>query len=451
MAGRVVEVGRLDTVSLFARFDFTRAALPEAFDRWIAERRRGPSIKPREVATYTHELAHYLQYTTTPYGLFLQWCRTVQNQAIIDLVRTLLHAGCPIRLPLLYNLPAMSPVVAERARIPLSIWLNVEDLILLLNGDFSRRRDLIYFQIEDMDRTNRGLNRMRPDLLGPRQTFLQVQKLLANMIDNHNAKMRSAGPIPMYPEVVDRDAIKLENDAEPSGTDLAIEKLLSGFDMISSNNENWLGVAGIIESAATAAEFWGTGIGYAEFAAWASADVPPHIALYRRPLATSLDTIKTTNLEEFLLTYLTICEWSLFAPLLPQHARLRLEKPNFVQLMPLLRYRELMSAAGKLMPMRSRQDHLRYMMELFSELNWVMPSQIVANSLEGPSEVADPITHIYQSAQLWRGRSATTFIGVDGFLIDSSHRQQNGVKYSTSLSMTLATERRTLATNGFWK
>ena len=55
---------------------------------------------------------HYVQSVTTPYGLFLHYCRVLQNHATVNVVNALLGAGCPVELPL-YNLPAMPPPVLQ--------------------------------------------------------------------------------------------------------------------------------------------------------------------------------------------------------------------------------------------------------------------------------------------------------------------------------------------------
>ncbi len=208
----IVEAGRLNSVSLFARFDFPRAALPEAFDGWLLQRQSGPAPKPREVATYTHELAHYIHYTTTPYGLFLQLCRVLQNHAIIGLVNRLLQAGCSVRLPLLHNLPAMSDEVAAQVAIPLSIWLNVEDLAVSLNGDGAKRAREMQFYLDDRERVDRGGRPMRPPLFGLRHAFLWVQHLLADIIEDANAREAEKGRSdkPIYPTGIDRVALKQE-------------------------------------------------------------------------------------------------------------------------------------------------------------------------------------------------------------------------------------------------
>src|SRR5215468_3742624 len=104
----IVERGLFDPKSLFVRFDFTRDALLAATERYLETRGTGkPSAISEELQTYVHELTHYLQYITTPYGLFLQYCRLLQSNATIAMVRTLLDAGDGLQMPLLENVSAL--------------------------------------------------------------------------------------------------------------------------------------------------------------------------------------------------------------------------------------------------------------------------------------------------------------------------------------------------------
>ncbi|XVV15811.1 hypothetical protein ACQP2X_16125 [Actinoplanes sp. CA-131856] len=110
-------------------------------------------------------------------------------------------------------------------------------------------------------------------------------------------------------------------------------------------------VAALLESAATAAELWRSGLDFAAFEAWAGAAVPPRLRHYREPLAGAMGTIRARDVDSFLLSYMAICDAALCAPLLPQHARLRSAKPGFDQLMPSVRFGRLLGAATQVAPM----------------------------------------------------------------------------------------------------
>ncbi|MFT8244061.1 hypothetical protein [Roseomonas sp. BN140053] len=420
MVGRIVEAGRLEPASLFARFDFPRAALFEAHRHWRLARQQGPAAKPREVATYTHELTHYLQYTTTPYGLFLQWCRVLQNRATINMVQALVEGGCAVAPPLLRNLPPMPPEVAEQVEIYLGTWLNTETMVNSLNGDSERRSDLIAHFCDDMARMDQGLFPLRPPLQGLHPAFLGVQELLAAFIAHTNGTAHQAGnPYPIYPDGIDRAALAREAATELTQEDRSILGTTDLLDVLGGNG-NPFGVASIIEGAATAAEYWDTGLPFEEFVARVTAG-DAALQLYHAPLLRALDSVRTRDLEEFLLSFGAICELALFAPLLPQHAPLRLLSPGFRQLLPAVRFADILSVAGRVRPMRGRADHLRYLGELCGALGWVPPSELVRHDLQGAELATDPLCHIYWTAQRWRAQvDSTCFLGVDHFLSDAS-------------------------------
>jgi hypothetical protein len=121
---------------------------------------------------------------------------------------------------------------------------------------------------------------------------------------------------------------------------------------------------------------------------------------------------------------MTLCELTLFPPLLPQHAGLRASSPGFAQLMPTIRFQQLISAASRIRPMQAMWDHDRYVLDLITNLGWVHPNQIVRSALDGPEAVSDPTTFIYLQAQRWRGRRGSTFIGIDPIMYDPSPAAQ---------------------------
>ena len=419
MVTRIVEAGRLDSVSLFARFDFTRDELWSAKARWAEAKRRGPADKPSEVRTYVHELMHYLQYVTTPYGLFLQYCRALQNRATIGIVKTLLDAGCPVRQPLLYNLPPMPPAVMEEVERGLSLWLNVEDLVTTLDGDRARRIALYEWLAADMERVQRGDNPLRPALLGLPETFVLVQDSLASLIADANAAVRQRGnPVPVFPDNIDAAAIDAAVSAFPSTRDLGFERSNLLFDAVGPTPYE---VEAIIESSATAAEFWESDVGYSAFTTWANSATAPELDAYRAPLVLGLEAISTRHLPTFLASFMALCEAALFAPLLPQHAALRASHPGFDQLLPRVRFASLLGAAKRVEPMRAPADHGRFVIDLCRHLGWVQPLQIYASAVNGPHEASDPLSYLYVQAQLWRAQaSSATFIGIDRLLLDPS-------------------------------
>jgi len=416
--GSVKELGLFNAESLYVRFDFTRDALTAAAQQYFQRIESGAGQEmPEELKTYVHELTHYLHYTTTPYGLFLQYCRVLQSRAAIEIVQALLAAGAGFRVPILENVPMLRGETEALVQRGLSMWLNIENLLLTMHADTERRAKLLEKFLADAARFDAGQRPRLPPLLDLRSTFLKVQESMADLLESNNAAAAAAGnPVPMEPAGFDRDALRNETNLLPTSEDWAMLRLQDALDLLGSP---W-STAAVIESAATAAEFWGTAMDYESFVAWAHAKVDPQLQVYRTCIAQGLASIQTRRLQEFIPTYLTLCELALYAPLLPHHAGLRRKRPDFRQILPVQRWMELMRVAGEIAPMRAMWDHDRYVMEICRTLDWVHPTQIIRVAVDGPERVSNPLAYIYVSAQRWRAHNAGVFIDAGRFLFDSS-------------------------------
>lgn len=419
----IVEMGRLDPRSLFARFSFTRDELESAGATWVAAKCNGPATKPSEMRTYVHELTHYQQLTTTPYGLFLQYCRILQKHAAVDLVNTLLAAGYPITPPLLYNLPSKMPSeIADKVLRNASSWWNTENLIAALDGNRTRRMSLQDAYVQALPLAEKGVTpTFAPPLLPLWRAFPLVQDSLAHHIRVTNEWARKQGQsIPVYPDNIDWAAIAAGLSTLPKDRDRAIV----GLEMVLSTTANPWDVDAVVESQATAAEFWESDVTYETFANWVNSDTDRDLTVYRACLKYGLEAIKTSSLPSFLASYLTVCELVLFPPLLPQHAALRASSPGFDQLLPTIRFQKLMFAASRITPMQAMWDHDRYVADLIRDVGWVHPVQIVKSAMDGQEAVSNTATLIYLQAQRWRGQRGSTFIGIDQLLFDSSPTAQ---------------------------
>ena len=422
-ATSLFEAGGLGADSMFVRLDFTRDALLAASARRLEAIRGGRlGEMPAELRTYVHELTHYVQYTTTPYGLFLHHCRVLQNRATIELVQTLLAVNGGFKMPLLQNVPELSGESEATVRRGLALWLNVEDLVASLAADRERRVDRAEAFVADLKRLDAGLRPRLPPLVGFREAFSRVQESLVDLFTAQNEAAEQMGnKVPMVCPVpaADRSAIRAElADAtgllpDPDRADLRSHDLLDLFG-------NPWSVEAVIESAAAAAEFWGSDISYDQFVAWAEAPVDPRLRLYRNCIAQALPSIKSRELSTVIPTYIALCELALSAPLLPQHAVLRRQKPDFRQILPTHRWMELMRAAGTVRPMNGRTDHSRYVTDLCRVLDWVHPLQIAKAAVDGPAMVSDPLSQIYNWGQRVRALRSGDFIGLDRYLLDDT-------------------------------
>jgi hypothetical protein len=414
----VEEVGLFASESLFVSFDFTKDAMLSAGARYMDAVRSGQYLEmPSEIKTYVHELTHYIQYTTTPYGLFLQYCRVMQSRATMMIVHALLEAGIPFDIPLIQNVPVLTGDTAATVNRLLSLWLNVENLVATLHGDRQRSQELLEAFLADSDRVAAGQSPLLPPLFDLQRTFVMVQESLADLLEQINEEALGAGnPVPMELAGFDREALRQEMAAISSDSDRRLLRTQEALDLLGDP----ISVEALIESAATAAEFWGTDSSYDSFVAWANAEVDPELRVYRTCIAQGLSAIQTRELPEFILSYMALCELALYAPLLPHHAALRMQKPDLAQILPIHRWKELIRVASEVAPMRGKEDYARYATDICQKLNWVHPFQIVKVALDGPGTVSNPLAMIYLWAQQWRGRSLSTFLGVNQFLFDTS-------------------------------
>lgn len=416
----VTEVGLFASESLFVSFDFTKDEFLAASQRYQeALTAQRPIEMPSELKTYVHELTHYVQYTTTPYGLFLQYCRKMQSRATAAIVTELLNAGIPFNMPLLENLPDVTGKTEAGVNWGLSIWLNVENLVSMMHGDTQRRIELWKAFEADEARVRAGQRPKRPPLMDVHEAFVRTQESMADYLERVNAEAKAMGStIPVGPEGFDREALRQEKTAFPS----QFTRNLVGSEFALEMFGNPWNVEAIIESAATAAEFWGSPMDWDSFVAWMKSNVDPKLQVYRVCLEDGLHSISTRSVREFILSYISICELALFSPVLPHHASLRKATDDFGQILPVARWKMLLSAASKIRPMIDLGDHDRYVLELCRDLGWVHPMQMISMTMNGPDSFLDPLASIYVWAQKWRAQSGTSFIGLNRFLFDPSLR-----------------------------
>jgi hypothetical protein len=415
---QVVEAGLFSSESLFVSFDFTRDALFTADACYREEIARSYVAEmPSEIKTYVHELTHYIHYTTTPYGLFLQYCRVLQGHAVIALVRALLDAGIGFRMPLINHLPEFTGQVAAAAQPAIEGWLNIENLAATLHGDNHRRSQLLAVAAADKARIAAGQRPLFPPLHGLQETFFLVQTSMANMLEQNNGNAMMAGnPIPMEMPISDMESLRREVTAPPAGYDAAIFQKHDAPD----SPDSLVSVEALIESAATIAEFWKSPMDYPSFVAWANADIDPELKVYRSCIADALKVIPTQKLSAFVMTYMTLCELALYAPLLPHHATLRMKYPDLRQLLPVERWAELLRVAKDIAPVDGISDYGRYVTDVCRTLNWAHPIQIIASATNGPGQVSNPLAMIYLRAQQYRATETGAFLGINRFLFEPS-------------------------------
>ncbi len=403
----VVEEGLFHGESLYVRFAFTHEDFVGALKGYADAGGNGPL--PEDLRTYVHELTHAVQYATTPYGLFLHYCRMVQTKAAIALVKALWRQGREPSLPLLRNLPALDGEAGRKLGRWLSIWFNIEFFTAHISEDPDKQANLFR-------RIERPGASARPPLLPLHETLWGVQETIANLIETENSGRAALG-LPVWDQdEFDRGAIEAAISAIPTERDEGIERVELAASLFGSP---W-GVAAIIESAATASEFARSGMDLTGLRTWLGDPYSSPADVYRSCLQRGLEAIPADNLPQFLFSYLALCEFALFAPLLPQHAGLRGPRFPMEQVLPVSRFNELLGVAAKVAPMRGIRDHARYVTDLCQRLQWVHPMQIIAATMQRPHSVSDPRAQAYVNAQLARAKAQWAFLDITGLLMDDS-------------------------------
>lgn len=363
------ELGAFDSESLCVRYSFGRDDYDAAMQSL-----RGATELPDHLKTVVHEKTHLLHSTTTPFGLLIYRLRGLQTFLVSDAIRVAGASGHQVTFPLQKTFRALPKAVAREVEQRIQVWYGIELLILVVMGEI------------DVWQTHILAN---PYLRGVTlaELFSQVQFYLAQ---------RQAAPgTAIEPETVDAEHAGVE------GALLATDILLGGANTLA-----------IIESAGTASEFFGSTRltldqfkAYVEQAPWSSTTAPKSWLIH------GLRLVRAASLPEFILSFLALCEAALFGPCLPEHRSLRTHGINVREMLPFLRWFDLINAASKVPPMTSLADHERYTTAVCRAAGLTPPKDVVdASVAAAPEPPQDPSEHAYWKAQRMRREEPWTFL-----------------------------------------
>jgi hypothetical protein len=213
----------------------------------------------------------------------------------------------------------------------------------------------------------------------------------------------------------DFDALNAEGSRPDDSVAWAVEKFWFAFEEFSP----W-GAEGLLESAATAAEWAESGADLSALRAFVADTTDPDLAIYKHCLARGLEAIPADNLPQFALTFIALCELALYAPLLPQHATLRADRDDPRQLFPSVRLQMLLFEMAHIRPLRGLRDVFRLNFELCEALGWAHPTQIIAAAVKSPETVSDRRSQRYIWAQAERARGQHAFTNLLRRVFDPS-------------------------------
>ena len=370
-----------------------------------------------ELRTYVHELTHFVQSTTTPYGLFLHYCREVQTADTIVILRALIKAGEPIRRPLLDAAPLdLKGELGATIRGGLNRWASVELLVAYLAQDGPAYQHYLQRLVD------------RPaeiDITPPMTTFRRIQGGIAHVIATENAGRQAAGMEPWDNGNFDVNAINAEGEEMDNDRARALERMTMALEAFG----NPWGTESILESAATAAEWAESGSDLNALRAYAADASDPDLAAYKQCLERGLEAIQTDNLQQFAFTFIAMCELALHAPVLPHHATLRKGSLDPAELFPPLRFQMLLGEVGKIRPLEDLADVSRFYLDLCAALHWV-PLQMVSVALSGPQTVSDHRTQRYIWAQGERARRMHAFTNLLRRMVPGQNVEQFQDRYA---------------------
>ena len=231
--------GLFNFESLNVRLGFERARLD-----WARSEFHRTSRPPEELKTYVHELTHYVQSNTTPFGAFLHYCRQLQTADTVELVRALLKAGLKVERPLIRRLPVdLDGPLGSTVRGVVARWTSTEFLAAFL-GQISEKF-VRYAEVLTSD----SAKFMLP---GQIKSFVRLQGGIAHFIVTENADRQSMGFPPWDQGDFDVDAINAEGASLESNDSRTLVRMAVRLELLGGNP--W-GTRSIIESAAMAAEW----------------------------------------------------------------------------------------------------------------------------------------------------------------------------------------------------
>jgi hypothetical protein len=377
-----IESGRFSIESLFVSYSFSLDELIAAFDGLDRT-----SELPEVLKTVVHESTHLYHAMTTPFGFLIYAVRRLQAILVVNTIKSLRERhGVKIRRPLARYILSLPQAVQNDLGGNLSAWYECELFVdLALNTTDALERLLL-----------------RPPTAGipPSLLFRKVQQYLAIGYREQILALKTLRP--ETPEAA--TAVPFEQFQPDEFTDdkghvdrfqLALQIFLEDSNMVS-----------VTESAATVAEFCKTTqLSYADFM-----DRLPRLFAQQRlgnPYVSHglRGTIPTQDVQEFVGSYLALCDVCLFGPVLPHHRHFRIAGGDLIGILPFFRWLDLLGVAPKVSPMRSVDDYGRYTDELCHELGWVTPREIAAfTATHHVSMLGDKFEQTYVQASRHRQR-----------------------------------------------
>jgi len=324
--------------------------------------------------TAFHEVVHVYQMTGTSYGYYCQLLRDFQvNQTllIVESIRTYYKAAP--KLPVARQaLTLPDEPAANTIRQMLRAWFLADAMLLWFEGD----TDAFTSSVRSIGKV------FRPHPLIA--TFTELNWWLTWFV-------RETGRVQL-PEP-DRRLVLAHSERELAERE---KNYLSMKILLDQDT------AGVLESAARAAEYWGqsgpvppTMLG----ATGADSGIPVHLIRYASALQLATHHLLTDDVHTFALTYGIIADVVLNAPLLPHHASFRTAGTVIADLDPASRLLTALGASARIRPVSdpSAAEYTRFASELCAACEWPTPSDLGSAALGVlPEHPHDYFTRLYR-------------------------------------------------------
>ncbi len=327
-----VRLGEYDYMASSIHLQATRKEYAEEYDKFTMNLDMGPKVR-----TGFHELVHFFQYHTTPFGMYLSLLadfQVLQLKSLVCCAKEVMEIGYPL-LPRICRY--LRPVNRYwKVWYHLKYWYLAELVRLYFIGDMA---NFGYYYNQSI---------FSKDL--PSQWFSELEKELCNVLNiTCNDRILKGG----------------ESDAANFAFELALRTMS---DSDASN---------IFENQARMAQYWWE-MGYIENPFTKVPNVSTENK-YSGLITEYCEFANAKDFPQFHETFYAICELALFAPVLPFQASSH--KISLRDLTPIVRVRDLMRTAQSIEPIKDMDDHRRFLDELSERSNYPPLQQLLNDSI----------------------------------------------------------------------
>lgn len=323
--------GFVDSLSLCAEYDFPLSVLhaPESASY---------ALRTEWEKTLYHETTHLYQLLATSYGYYYEMLQDFQTLQVMLILRDLKEKGLELRTPLrLLSAQLQDTTDVETISRATTKWLAAELLLAFLEGDAET-----FLRLEQKITHDTGYP---TEILFP-----LIDYDLGNFLEiSGRAQLEERPQPPESPaDPIQNATLWMLKITHPAG------------DM-----------SAVLESAATAAEYWGEpGASFQRMAEFGT-PLRHKMAPYYSLIQDARQHMSRHSVHEFMLTYSVLCDIALNSPLLPHHRSLRNHAADLTYLHPFNRLTLAVQAAGELPPIRNFDaDYQPFVQAITRKCKW---------------------------------------------------------------------------------